>query len=548
MQLSFLLDRARPHYARLGLISLLALLGSASSLTIPWLAGQLLGGILTSDRASFGLIVAGLCAGLVATTLLAVAVQVISAGTSARILAELRFETYAWVQRLPMGFHDRSRRGDLLALMTWEVTNLSTFLSATLTTAPAMLFTAAGAMILLLLIDPVLALFLPLLLPLLLIIPKLVGRRLRRLGAQLRKAEAALTTAAESHLQMIAATKSFAMEDRQAATYARLAEQSRGITVQMSAIQSAVGPLIALAGALAVVALLVFGGKGLADGGRGAGDLFSFLLYAGLLTRPLGSLVDFYGRYQMAKGTLSRLQAVFRENQEAGHGGDETMPRAAGRIAFEAVDFAYSGRGPVLRGASLAVAPGEIVALVGENGAGKTTLIKLLLRFYEPGSGRITLDGCDIAGLPVRALRRQIGHVSQHGLLFDGTVRENILFADPGADETALERALDLSQAREFIAGLPRGLDTRIGDEGVRISGGQRQRISLARALLADPPILVLDEATSMYDLESEAAFIEACRGALKGRTVILITHRPASLALADRILMVADGAVSPAD
>ena len=177
------------------------------------------------------------------------------------------------------------------------------------------------------------------------------------------------------------------------------------------------------------------------------------------------------------------------------------------------------------------------MALTGENGIGKSTLIRLLLRFYDPDSGRITLDGTDISDLQVQDLRRQFGYVPQRALLFDGSIADNIAFGVDDPDMEAIERAAKMSQAWEFIERLPKGLQTEIGDDGVRLSGGQRQRIALARALYRDPPIYIFDEATSMYDLEGEAAFVEACIRGLEGRTVLVITHRPASLELADRVV-----------
>jgi ATP-binding cassette, subfamily B, bacterial len=178
-----------------------------------------------------------------------------------------------------------------------------------------------------------------------------------------------------------------------------------------------------------------------------------------------------------------------------------------------------------------------VVALTGANGIGKSTLVRLLLRYYDPQAGRITLDGADIASLQVQALRRQFGYVPQRPLLLNGTIRENIVFGADNRDAASVERAAQMAQAWDFIQRLPQGLETMIGDDGVRLSGGQQQRIALARALYRDPPIYIFDEATSMYDLEGEAAFVESCVTLLKGRTVIIITHRPASLALADRII-----------
>ena len=208
-----------------------------------------------------------------------------------------------------------------------------------------------------------------------------------------------------------------------------------------------------------------------------------------------------------------------------------------GDIEFRDVIFAYPGRQPVLDHFNLHIRAGETVAITGENGAGKSTLVHLLMRLHEPDAGRILIDGTDIASVSLASLRGQIGVVPQHVLLFNGSVRDNIGYGRADADEAAVEHAARLAQAHDFIAKLPQGYDTLIGDQGVRLSGGQRQRIALARALLKDPPILILDEATAMFDPEGEARFIEDCRATLGGKTVLIITHRPASLALADRVV-----------
>jgi len=550
MQMGFLFARAARFRHRLILISLLNLLGALATLAVPWLAGQLIGGVLDPGTVGLRGVVALLLGALAASTLLAIAARIQSEAAAGRILAHLRMEAYSHIQLMPMEFIDRSRQGDLLSLMTWEVTNLSSFLTGTLANAPSMLFTAGGAVVLLFIIDPVLALFVPALVPVFFIALKLVGRRLRDIGVEARRAESQVISTADSHLTMLPAIRAFAVEQAERERYAETVERSRQLQLASARSSAAIGPLTGLVAAISAVLIVVVVGDS-AGGDRSPAELFSFLLYAALLTRPVGSLADSYGRYQVARGTLARLEAMMGEPPEPGHELPASMaplpdgPR--GDIRFENVRFAYPVRPPVLCDADLHIRAGEVIAVTGENGAGKSTLISLLLRFYQPAGGTISLDGRDIAAMPVGQLRRAIGFVPQRPLLFNGNVRDNVAFGLPDAGMAQIERALCLSQAEEFVARLPQGLDTMIGDNGVRLSGGQRQRIALARALLKDPPILIFDEATSMYDMESEAAFVEACTTALEGRTVILITHRPASLALADRIVCVRDGKVWPA-
>ena len=542
IQSKFLFERAQPYRWQLLAISALSLAGSFAILAVPWLGGQLLGGILQDENLQLGSVVTMLVVALLANTAFSVAASILSAHTSGQILADLRLETYAHVQSLPIGFHDGNRQGDLLALMSYEVNHLSEFLATTLAGLPAMLVTAVGSVILLFLIDPVIALFIPILLPAFFIILKVVGRHLRHLASQAREADAKLVTIAEEDLELLPAVKAFAVEKRHRLQYQRLARDSFILGFRQARINAVMGPAIALIASVAAIALLIAVEDRTGANAKSATELFSMLLYAALLTRPVASLANVYGSFQWAKGTLSRLASVLSIPSEPGLLTGRHLERSNGAIVFDKVSFGYPGREPVLRELDLVIREGEIVALTGLNGAGKSTLINLLMRFYGPKRGRILLDGQDIGDAQVQSLRRQIGLVPQSPLLFNGTILQNITMGRPDANDAEIAEALSLAQADEFVAALPNGLATEIGDHGVRLSGGQRQRIALARALLPNPPILIFDEATAMYDLAGEEAFVAACQTALQDRTVIIVTHRRASLALADRIIRIEDG------
>lgn len=545
MPLRDLLILAAPYRLQLALLAALSIASAIVTLAIPAIGATLLGTMFDGESQSTSLIAALLVGAVVLTSAVNFLAALFSGHASARILADQRQRIYRHVQSLPIGYHEHHRQGDTLALMTWEVASLASFLTATLTSIPARLVTAAGAVAIMFTIDPLLASIVPVAIPLFYLVLKLIGRRLRGLAMQIRQAEAEVVAVADENLEMLPAIKAFAREQIEAARYGRAVEHAMALTQRESRIKAALAPTIELVAASAAIVLLIVAGRSMQEGATSPTELFGFLFYAALLTRPVSALSNIYGEVQTARGTLERLNGVMQLDPEPGYGVQGMVERATGAISLHGVSFAYPGREVVFDKVDLDIPAGQIVALVGENGAGKTTLVNLLLRFYEPTAGEVRLDGRDIRTIQLQALRRQFGLVPQRPLLFNGTIRDNIAFGFEGADDATIEQAARLAQAHGFIAGLALGYQTEIGDHGVRLSGGQRQRIALARALLPDPPVLVFDEATSMFDLDGESAFIASCEQALKGRTVILITHRPASLALAERLIRVEHGKVS---
>lgn len=548
MDLRDLIALARPYRGQLALLAALSILGAVVMLAIPALGASLLGGMFGASSPATGPVLALLVAAVVLTAIVNALNALWSGRVSARILADQRTRIYRHVQSLPVGWHENHRQGDTLALMTWEVASLANFLTSTLASIPARLVTAAGAVAVMFAIDPLLASLVPVAVPLFYLALKVIGRRLRGLALRIRAAEAEVLAVAEENLEMLPAIKSFAREERESARYGEAVARSMDLALRENRIKAMLGPTIELIAAIAAIVLLMVAGRSMAGGAMSPTELFGFLFYAALLTRPVSALSNIYGEVQTARGTLARLNEVMNQAPEAGYAEAGAMVRASGAISLRGVTFAYPGRDVVLDGVDLDIPAGQIVALVGENGAGKTTLVNLLLRFHDPSAGEVRLDGRDIRGIQLQDLRRQFGLVPQRPLLFNGTIRANILFGREGANDADIEKAAALAQAHGFITGLPLGYHTEIGDHGVRLSGGQRQRIALARALLADPPVLVFDEATSMFDLDGESAFIASCEQALKGRTVILITHRPASLALAERLIRIEHGKVSEED
>ncbi len=435
----------------------------------------------------------------------------------------------------------------MVSRLTNDVSTVRALVTSDVSTALSQALTFVGALVLIVITDWRLTLFMFALIPFVALIAVIFGRRLRVVSAKVQDQLAEATTVMEEAISGIRVVKSFVRENYEVNRFRENIEKTFSLAMQRIRISSLFGPIVSFMGFAAVVSIFWFGGHEVLAGRMTAGQLFMFLVLTLTIAGSIGQFSGLWTGLQETLGATQRLFAILdthsdiQETQEA-----VPLERVKGQISFDHVSFAYldDPDNKILEDVSVDVHPGEVLALVGPSGAGKTTLVNLIPRFFDPGSGKICIDGHDLRLLQIDSLREQIGIVPQETLLFGSTVRENILYGRLDASELEVVEAARMANAHEFIQQLPNGYDTTVGERGVKLSGGQRQRIAIARAILKDPGILLLDEATSSLDSESEGLVQEALERLMKGRTSIVIAHRLSTIQNASRIAVLEAGRI----
>jgi ATP-binding cassette subfamily B protein len=465
---------------------------------------------------------------------------------SYRVETDLRARLFAHLQSLHFAFHDEAQTGQLMANANTDLYQITQWL----TLGPislSSLFILIGVTVVMVLASPVLALLALGALPLLNIVAARFSRRLAPIGMEQQQKLGDLSGVVAETVGGIRAVKGFGAERLQAERLETEAEAVRDRALASARLRANFLPTLDLLPALSLAAILWYGGHQVLDGELAVGDIIAFNLYIVMLIFPLrlaGQLVAQAARATAAAGRVAEVLATDPLITSPPHG-ERLPPDGHGDLRFDAVRFRYGDGPTVLDGFDLTIHPGEAVALVGPTASGKTTVARLIPRFYDVEDGRVLLDGVDVRELQLDDVRRAVGIVFEETFLFSDTVRHNIAFADPEAPFEQVRRAAVLAGAADFIEALPDGYDTVIGEFGYSLSGGQRQRIAIARAVLADPRVLILDDATSSVDPTKEHEIRAALREVMSGRTTIIIAHRPATIALADRVVILDRGRVA---
>lgn len=470
------------------------------------------------------------------------------ADVSERMLADLRQATYRHMIRLPMAFFSERRVGELNSRISADISLLQEAFTTTLAEFVRQSLIIVVGVALLLFYSLELTLVMLVSLPVMTLAAVAFGRYIKRLSRRAQDEVAQSNTIVEETLTGISNVKAFANEWFETARYKDRTEKVRQVAMKGAVWRAAFSSFIIFA-LFGVIVLVIWYGVHLKeDDVISTGDLFSFILYSVFIGASVGGMADQLSKLQKAVGATEELMEVLEEEAEPEDvHTSEPIPHKniQGRIAFRDLSFHYpSGKQMVLKGVDLKVDAGEQLAIVGPSGAGKSTLVSLLLRFYTPSSGRIELDGIPVERFPLSQYRDCFAVVPQDVLLFGGTVKENIRYGDPNASDEAVLEAARKANADVFVGELDQGYDTIVGERGVKLSGGQRQRIAIARAILRDPSILILDEATSSLDSVSEGLVQEALEELMEGRTSIVIAHRLSTVQKADRILVLDQGEV----
>jgi ATP-binding cassette subfamily B protein len=512
---------------------------------IPWLIGQAINAIRAGDKPDLlPLSLAILAAGVLRLGMTSVR-RVVAGKVSLAVEFDLRERFYAHLQRLELAFFDGQQTGQLMSRATVDLQAIRFFLGYGLIFITQSMLTIVLACAVMIAINPLLALVVLLPTPLVVYTAARYNRISRPAVQEVQQRIAELTAEAEESISGIRIVKAFAREEHQLHRFQRAVARVFDQSIYSTRLQATFSPLIGLLPQAGVALVLLVGGRAVIDGSLSLGNFTAFYTYAAMLAGPTRMLGMSMGMAQRAIASGNRLFEVLdREPRIESPPGAPPLPAGGGAVELRGVTLRYDGASPALTEIGLDVEAGKTIALVGPSGSGKTSLVALVARLYDPSEGAVLVDGIDIREIDVVSLRSQVAFVGDDSFLFSASVAENIAYARPGASREEVESAARRAQAEAFIRDLPGSYDTVVGERGLTLSGGQRQRVAIARALLADPRILILDDATSSVDATTEAAIKAGLREAMADRTTFVIAHRLSTVSLADEVVVMDGGRI----
>jgi ATP-binding cassette subfamily B protein len=542
-----LLGFLRPYRASLIVSTVLAIASQGAAIAVLLLTGAVIDELEGEGRGDrIAVLIGAILVVGVAKALLMVGRRFISGRQALGVEYDMRDDLYGQLVRLSFGFYDRHQTGQLMSRATVDLQAVRFFLGYGLIFFAQHLITIAAVTVVLFVIDWRLALVAVAITPLLVLIAYRYSRVSHPVLREVQQKLGEVATVAEESIVGVHVVKSFAQEERRAERFAGATDAVFHESLRANRQRALYVPLLTFLPLVAQGIVLLAAGRMVVSGSLTIGDFFAFNLLLAMLVMPLRMLGMWIGQAQRATASGERIFEVLDEPEGIADRPDaHPLPQGTGEIRFDGVSFGYEPGRPVLEDVDLDVPAGRTVALIGHTGSGKTTLASLVPRFYDATAGRVLVDGVDVREVTRRSLRREIGVISQDPFLFSASVRDNIAFGIPDAPLDAIVAAAGAAQAHEFVEELPQGYDTVIGERGITLSGGQRQRIAIARALLIDPRILILDDATASVDATTEALIREGLREAMRGRTTIIIAHRLSTIALADEIVVLDGGRIA---